>query len=63
MKRNMQAMLYSAAVLQLHRVDAPVMRQLKIDLFEINALKLQAVSHNTIRLIIPASTLDTMNQQ
>ena len=30
------------------------MRQLKI---EINALKLQAVSHNTTLLIIPASTL------
>ena len=40
-----------------NRVDAPVMRQLKIDRFEINALKLQAVSHNTTRLIIPASTL------
>ena len=40
------------------RVDSPVMRQLKIDWFKINALKLQAVSHNTTRLIIPASTLE-----
>ena len=39
------------------RVDSPVMRQLKIDWFEINTLKLQAVSHNTTRFIIPASTL------
>ena len=37
-----------------YRVDSSVMRELKI---EINALKLQAVSHNTTLLIIPASTL------
>ena len=37
-----------------HRVDSLVMRQLKIDWFEINALKLQAVFHNTTCLIIPA---------
>ena len=40
-----------------YRVDAPIMRQLKIDWFEIYPLKLQAVSHNTTRLIIPASTI------
>ena len=39
------------------RVDALVMRQLKIDRFKMIALKLQAVSHNTTRLIIAASTL------
>ena len=33
---------------------------MRIDWFEINALKLQAVSHNTTRLIIPASTLIMM---
>ena len=47
-------------------VDALVMRQLKIDWFEIKALKLQAVFDNTTCLIIPpvlyiipASTLYT----
>ena len=34
-----------------------VMRQLKLNWFKINALKLQAVSHNTTRLIIATSTL------
>ena len=43
--------------IQSNRVDSPVMRQFKFDRFEINALKLQAVSHNTTHLIIPASTL------
>ena len=33
------------------RVDALAMRQLKIDQFIMMALKLQAVSHNTTRLI------------
>ena len=40
-----------------NRVDALVMRQLKIDRFKIIALKLQAVTHNTTRLIIAGSTL------
>ena len=39
------------------RVDAPVMRHLKFLYFKNNTLKLQAVSHNTICLIIPAPTL------
>ena len=43
------------------RVDSLVMRQLKIDRFEMIALKLQAVSHNTACLIIPASTLYTLD--
>ena len=43
------------------RVDSLVMRQLKIDRFEMIALKLQAVSHNITCLIIPASTLHTFD--
>ena len=39
------------------RVDALLMRQLKIDWFKIIALKLQVVSHNTTCLIIADSTL------
>ena len=43
------------------RVDSLVMRQLKIDRFEMIAFKLQAVSHNTTCLIIPTSTLYTLD--
>ena len=39
------------------RVDALLMRQLKIDWFKIIALKLQVVSHNTTCLITADSTL------
>ena len=39
------------------RVDALVMRQLKSDCFKMIAMKSQAVTHNTTRLIIADSTL------
>ena len=43
------------------RVDALVMRQLKIDSFKMIALKIQAVSHNTTHPIIVDSALLVSN--
>ena len=45
------------------RVDALVMRQLKIDWFKMIALKLQAVSHNTSHPIITDSTLHVLHKE
>ena len=42
------------------RVDALVIKWIKIDWFKIIGLKLQAVSNNTTHPIIPASTLNAV---
>ena len=52
---NAQPVMNDEKTITVNRVDALVMRQLKI--FKMIALKLQALSHITTHLIIAASTL------